>query len=254
MKFVVILNNKGGVGKTTAAVNLAAWIAKLQRRCLLVDLDPSASASIHLGFEKKPGDHQTLCDYLINPQRKLPNYIYPANSENLFCLPSEPALSEFYEEMQQEEETDFFLRRSDFPNKYDLVLFDSPPNMGNLALNALAIADYVLIPVQTQYLALSGLELTLKTIEKAQRHLNAKLKILGFFGSHYDRRTRVAIDVYDEIKKRFGSKVFDTVIGINSKLIEAYHARKPILQYAPGARGSRDYRRLAEEILQKLKL
>lgn len=254
MKFVVILNNKGGVGKTTGAVNLAAWIAKLQRRCLLVDLDPSASASIHLGFEKNPGDFKTLCDYLINPQRKLADYIYPAHLENLFCLPSEPALSEFYEEMQQEEELDFFLRRSDFPDKYDLVFFDSPPNMGNLALNALAIADYVLIPVQTQYLALSGLELTLKTIEKAQRHLNSKLKILGFFGSHYDRRTRVAIDVYEEIKKRFGSKVFDTVIGINSKLIEAYHARKPILKYAPSARGSKDYRRLAEEILQRLKI
>jgi chromosome partitioning protein len=254
MKFVIILNNKGGVGKTTSAVNLAAWTAKLQRRCLLVDLDPSASASIHLGFEKQKDKFKTLCDYLINPDSSLADHIYPADMENLFCLPSEPALHEFYEEMQQEEGVDIFLKRSDFPDKYDLILFDSPPNMGNLALNVLAIADYVLIPVQTQYLALSGLELTLKTIDKAKRHLNSKLKILGFFGTHYDRRTRVALDVYDEIKKRFDSKVFETVIGVNSKLIEAYQARQPILQYAPSARGSKEYRSLTEEVLQRLKI
>jgi len=254
MKLVVVLNNKGGVGKTTSAVNLAAWIAKMQHRCLLVDLDPSASASIHLGFEKQSAQLKTLCDFLLTPQRTLAEYIYPAAMENLFCLPSEPALSDFYEEMQQEEDIDFFLQRSDFPKKFDVVLFDSPPNMGNLALNALAIADYVLVPVQTQYLALSGLELTLKTIDKARRHLNSKLKILGFFGTHYDRRTRVAIDVYNEIKKRFGTKVFDTVIGVNSKLIEAYHARQPILDYAARARGSKDYHHLAEEILQRMKI
>ena len=254
MKFIVVLNNKGGVGKTTSAVNLAAWFAKLNRRCLLVDLDPSASASIHLGFDKSEQNHGTLCDYLIDENKPLSNYIYPAHEHNLFVLPSEQALSEFYDEMLQEEDSDFFLQRSDFPDKYDIVLFDSPPNMGNLALNALAIADYVLVPVQTQYLALSGLELTIRTIEKAQRHLNSKLKVLGYFGTHYDRRTKVAKEVYVQIVKMLKSKVFKTIISVNSKLIEAYGARQPISTYAPSARGSKEYRALAEEILKKIRV
>ncbi len=254
MKFIVVINNKGGVGKTTSAVNLAAWFAKLGRRCLLVDLDPSASASAHLGFDKTSRQHETLCDFLIEPERKLSDYIYPADMENLFCLPSEPALSEFYDEIQQEEETDFFLDRKSFPNKYDIVLFDSPPNMGNLALNALAIADYALVPVQTQYLAMSGLDLTIRTIEKAQRHLNNSLKVLGYFGTHYDRRTNVAKDVYIQIRKKLGIKVFNTIIGVNSKLIEAYNVQQPILKYAPSARGSKEYHALAEEILKRIKL
>ncbi len=252
MKFVVVINNKGGVGKTTSAVNLAAGFARLRQRCLLVDLDPSASASLHLGFNLEQKKHQTICDFFINPQGKLSDYIYPVDDGFLYCLPSEPALSEFYEEIQQEEETDSFLKRADFPQKYDIVLFDSPPNMGNLALNALSIADYVLIPIQTQYLALSGLEVTLNTIDKTRRHLNPKLKILGYFGTQYDRRTRVAKEVYSHIKQRFGRQVFQTVIGVNSKLIEAYNARRPILQYAPSARGAKEYLALAEEVLQRM--
>lgn len=252
MKLIVIINNKGGVGKTTSAVNLAAWFARLERTCLLVDLDPSASASIHLGFDKA-AKKQTLCDYLISSDRKLDEYIHSAKQEHLFCLPSEPALSEFYDEIQSEEDAGFFLAKKDFPRKYEIVLFDSPPNMGNLAMNALAIADYILVPVQTQYLALTGLDLTLKLVDKAKRHLNPKLKILGFFGTQYDRRTNVAKDVYAEIQSRFGKQVFDTVIRVNSKLIEAYHAQKPMLKYAPSARGTKDYGKLAVEILERIK-
>ena len=254
MKYVVVINNKGGVGKTTSAVNIAAWLAKFGPRCLLVDLDPSASASMHLGFDKKENRHKTICDFLIDGEQKLADYIYPAEQENLFVLPSEPALSEFYDEIQQEEETEFFLGRKSFPNKYDIIMFDSPPNMGTLALNALAIADYALVPVQTQYLAMSGLEVTIRTIEKAQRHLNPRLKVLGYFGTHYDRRTNVAKEVYGLIQKKLGKQVFDTVIGVNSKLIEAYNAQMPILKYAPSARGSKEYKALAEEILMRIKL
>ena len=251
MKLIVVINNKGGVGKTTSAVNLAAAFAKQGRRTLLVDLDPSASASLHLGFDKSPKKQQTICDFFLKRENSLENYIYPV-SQDLFCLPSEPALSEFYEEIQQEEEQDFFLERKQFTNRYDVVLFDSPPNMGNLALNALAIADYALIPVQTQYLALSGLELTLKTIDKAQRYLNKKLKILGIFGTHFDRRTNVAKDVYQILQDQFSTKLFKTVISVNSKLIEAYHAQKPAIQYAPSARGSKEYINLAIEILDRI--
>ncbi|MBN2425176.1 MAG: ParA family protein [Calditrichaceae bacterium] len=253
MKLIVMINNKGGVGKTTSAVNIAAWLAKMGEKTLLVDLDPSASASIHLGFEKVKNNHQTLCDFIINGGSDLTSYIYPSIIDKLDCLPSEPALGEFYDDMQQETEAEFFLDKKKIPAGYRFVIFDSPPNMGNLAMNALAIADYVLIPVQTQYLALSGLELTLKLIDKAQRHLNNQLKILGVFGTHYDRRTNVAKEVYQILQDKFGSLVFDTVIGVNSKLIEAYHAQKPIMLYSASARGSKEYKQLTKEIHKRIK-
>lgn len=252
MHLIAVVNNKGGVGKTTSVVNLGAAFAELGKPTLVVDLDPAASASAHLGLDKARGAHKTLCDYLLSEKRVLADYIYPTTFENLWCVPSEPALSEFYEEMLQEEEVDFFIRRKDFPKKFEIVLMDSPPNMGNLAYNALAIAQHVLIPVQTQFLALTGLELTLKTVHKVQRHLNPKLNILGFFGTHYDRRTNVAKEVYRRLQEEFGPKVFETVIGVNSKLIEAYGAQKPILAYASSARGAKEYRALAREIIQRL--
>jgi chromosome partitioning protein len=252
MKLIVLINNKGGVGKTTSAVNLAASLARLNKKCLLVDLDPSASASHHLGFDGKATRQKTLCDFVLSGERNLSDYIHPTSVRNLSILPSEPALSDFYEEIQLDDQGDFFLKQADFPEQFAFVLFDSPPNMGNLALNALAIADYALIPVQTQYLALTGLDLTLKIIDKAQRHLNNRLQILGYFGTHYDRRTNVAKEVFAILKDRFGKQVFTTVISINSKLIEAYHAQQPVMTYAPAARGAKEYEALAREIIKKV--
>jgi chromosome partitioning protein len=251
MKLIVIMNNKGGVGKTTSAVNLAASFARKNKRTLLVDLDPSASASIHLGFDKKNKKFRTICDLFVQNDTDIEKYVYPV-SQDLFCLPSEPALSEFYEELQEDEENAVFLTQKQFSKKYDIVLFDSPPNMGDLSLNALAIADYVLIPVQTQFIALSGLELTLKTVRKAKNHLNPKLKLLGIFATQHDRRTKVAKNVYAKLKQEFNKETFDTLIGINSKLSEAYNEAKPCIDYAPSARGSKEYQVLASEILGRI--
>lgn len=254
MKLVSILNNKGGVGKTTTAVNLSAACAEAGLRVLLVDLDPAASASVHLNFEKEGHNHKTLCDFIINSGTSLTPYIYPTESDGLFLVPSEPALHEFYEEMQQEDAADFFLQRGHFDQPFDLVFFDSPPNMGNLALNALAISDAVLVPVQTQFIALTGLELTNRVVDQARRHLNSELQVLGYLATMYDQRTRAAKDVHKILSDRFGQQLFETVIRINSKLVEAYSARKPVLKSASSARGAKEYRSLAREVLKRLDL
>ncbi len=254
MQIIAIINNKGGVGKTTSAVNISAAMAEKGLKTLLIDLDPAASASIHLGLDKRDNRHQTICDYLLQRNKSFSEFIYPTSFNGLDCIPSEPALSEFYEEILQEEDIEFFITRKDIPKRYRCVIIDCPPNMGNLAYNALAIAHHVLIPVQTQFLAMTGLELTLKTVKKVQRHLNPKLNILGYFGTQFDRRTRAAKDVLNLLRERFGNEVFSTVIGVNTKLVEAYDAQKPILSYASSARGAKEYRALTDEILKKLKI
>jgi len=254
MIFLVILNNKGGVGKTTSAVNLAAWFAETGRKTLLIDMDPSACASLHLGFDKSKKKHKTLCDFLLEGEEKLDNYINPVDGfDSLSCITSEAALSDFYDDLKQDEEEFMFISRKSLKKQFDIVVFDSPPNMGSLTLNALAVSDYVLIPVQTQYLALTGLELTVKLVERAKRHVNKKLKILGYFGTQFDRRTNASKEVLSILRKDYGKKVFNTTIGVNTKLIEAYHAQKPVHKYARSAKGSKEYSELAEEVLKRIK-
>jgi len=252
MHVLAVINNKGGVGKTTSAVNLAASFARMGKETLLVDFDPSAGASIHLGFDPVAKPAPTLCDYLIARERGLGEFIHPTALDGLSCLPSEPSLGEFYEEVQHGDGVEFFLDREKVPEKYQFVVCDCPPNMGSLALNALALADSVAVPVQTQFLSLPGLDMTLEVIDKAQRRINPRLRLLGFFGTYFDRRTTVAQQVLDLLRKRFGTRMFKTVIGVNSKLAEAFHARQPVLLYAPRARGCEEYQQLAKEMLKRM--
>ena len=222
MYSVVVLNNKGGVGKTTSVVNIAGCLSQKGKKVLVVDLDPAASASVHLGFDKHEKDIPTLCDLIIKKSSSVKDYVQKTQFDNLFLVPSEPALSDFYDEMAIEGSETFFISRKSFSKEFDLVIFDSPPNMGSLGFNALSIADYVLIPVQTQFMALNGLELTLKAVSKVQRRLNSNLKVLGYFATQYDRRTNVSKNVLQLLQDRFGKELFKTAIGVNSKLVEAF--------------------------------
>jgi len=251
MKLIVILNNKGGVGKSTSAINIAACLADLKIRTLLVDLDPAASVSLQLGFDKSKKPFNTLCDFLIRKDQKLSSFIYKYSKYMHIC-PSESLLSEYYQEIQDEENNLFLLNRDDFGKSYDFILFDCPPNTGSLVLNTLAISDYVLIPVQAQYSAVAGLNITLDFIEKMIRYYNSRLKVLGIFTTFYDRRMKLSEDVVKHLKERFNKVIFEAHIGVNSKLIEAFCRQKTILEYAPAARAAEEYKRLTDEILLRI--
>jgi chromosome partitioning protein len=250
MKLIVILNNKGGVGKTTSAVNLAYSFASKGKKTLLIDLDPSASASVHLGYDKNEKNFPTLCDYLLDNRREIDSYIHRYN-ENLFLLPSELQLSDYYQEINNESEDSLF-KREQLKNNYDYVFFDSPPNTGLLALSSLSVSDFALIPVQAQYSAVAGLGITLDIIDKVKRHFNPGIKILGLFATYYDRRIRISEEVFNDLKMKYGSLLMDAKISVNSKLIEAYKNRKTIHEYLPSARGSAEYDNLADEALLRL--
>lgn len=253
MKLIIIINNKGGVGKTTSAVNIASRLGQMGKKSLLADIDPSASATSHLGLLREDGEVNTICDYLINREDNIEDYIQKTRFKNLWCLPSEPALSDFYDELQQDEKISFFIKKADIPADFEYVIFDCPPNMGSLSLNALAVSDYALIPVQAQYIALSGLELTLNLLEKVKRRVNPELKILGIFGTQFDKRTKVSVRVMEQLRDRFGELVLKSVIGINSKLSEAYNENMPVSYYDSHARGNRDYELLSKELIKRVR-
>jgi len=251
MKLIVILNNKGGVGKTTSAVNLAYCISLLKKKVLLVDLDSAASASIHLGFDKTKKKFPTICDFIIDKNKSLKNYTQKY-SENLDVIPSERLLSDFYQEVANDEDDKQLLQRNYFNSEYDFIFFDSPPNMGNLVFNSLSISDYVLIPAQVQFSAISGLYITLELVDKVRRYFNSRLKVLGLFATYFDRRIKLSEEVFKQLKEQFGDQLFDSTISINSKLIEAYNNEKTVVEYFPGAKGSLDYMNLAKEVLMRI--
>ncbi|HNR69103.1 MAG TPA: ParA family protein [bacterium] len=252
MKIIVVLNNKGGVGKTTSAVNIAAWCARLGKKTLIADFDPSAGTSRHLGFDPDVNRVKTLCDYLVDENRDLNAAIHSCSEANLSCLPAEPALSDFYLEVANEEENHFFINREQIPEEFELLFCDCPPNMGPLAMNALAIADYALVPVQAQFLALAGLAVTDDLLDKTRRHLNPHLQILGYFVTHFDRRTRSAAEIFELLQQRYGPLLLQQVIGMNVKLVEAARAGQPILSYAPRARGTQEYGELTRALLTRI--
>lgn len=251
-KIISIANQKGGVGKTTTAINLAASLAALEKRVLIVDADPQANASSGLGIDvRKVGS--TIYDCLVDGTDPV-QAIISCNIDNLDIIPSNIDLVGSEIEMLNMEKRESVLKEmlKKIPDGYDYMLIDCSPSLGLLTVNALTASDSVIVPVQCEYFALEGLGKLLNTIKIIQNNLNTDLQIEGFLLTMYDSRLRLSNQVVDEVRKHFQQMVFETIIQRNIKLSEAPSFGQPALLYDAESRGAVNYLNLARELIEKV--
>jgi len=245
-------NQKGGVGKTTTAVNLGAFLADAGFKVLIVDMDPQANATSSLGVDKR-GLPASIYDLLIG-NRSLPQVLHLTSRVRLDLLPSTPDLAGLEVEAVSFQGREFLLQRALEPAQglYDYVLVDTPPSLGLLTVNGLVAADAgVMIPVQCEYLALEGLTQLMQTLQLVRNNLAPRLRVAGLILTMYDGRTRLAQQVVQEVRAHFPRETMQTVIPRNVRLGEAPSYGEPILGYAPFSSGAQAYQALAEEFLAR---
>jgi len=251
-RIIALANQKGGVGKTTTAINLAASLAALEKKVLIIDADPQANATSGVGVDIKQVK-ETIYDCLIDgiDARKA---VIKCTVENLFIITSNIDLVGAEIEMLERPEREKILKKvlADISKEYDYVLIDCSPSLGLLTVNALTAADSVIIPVQCEYFALEGLGKLLNTIKIIQNNLNPALEIEGFLLTMYDARLRLANQVVEEVTRHFQQMVFNTIIQRNIKLSEAPSYGQPALLYDAESRGTINYLNLAHELLERV--
>ena len=252
-KVIAVANQKGGVGKTTSAVNLAACIAALGRRVLLLDLDPQANATSGIGLEKTEGGsaYRPLLD-----EGSLLEKIQPTAFERLEVIPGEVDMCGADIELPRAENHLFRLAGILQPiaalDRFDLILIDCPPSLGVLTLNAFTAADAVLVPLQCEYYALEGISMLNRIMGQLHDGANPRLELLGVVMTMYDSRTKLSQQVVGEVREHFGDKVFDTMIPRSTRLAEAPSFGKPIIHYDKYSSGAAAYELLAQEVLSRV--
>lgn len=250
-KIISLANQKGGVGKTTTSINLAAALATEGKRVLLVDADPQANSSSGLGVDIQEMEH-TVYECLIDnidPHQA----IYPTSTEGLSIMPSHIDLVGAEIEMLNLENRETILKRILLPlqAEYDYILIDCSPSLGLITINALTASDGIIIPVQCEFFALEGIAKLLNTVKIIKSNLNPDLRIAGFLLTMFDGRLRLSAQVHDEVRRHFGDLVFDTVIARNVRLSEAPSHGMSVFEYDRNSKGAKNYRNLAKELIRR---